>query len=656
MSGNEQHYIPRMLLRKFEAVSSCRKQHVYSYHKHYPVRLKAIRGVASRLHFYSENKKGSLDDLITGYENRLLSIFKRISCCGDGQCADVDDAAEYVAHLSVRVDHFRSVMARAVVSLVSIATKEICRDGVLEAFLVNEDGSPKEILKNEIAEFIKRKEVDLPPFPDDLLGRIVMEFFFEKRPALMADISVQFEKMSDCLEDKAAEAAEGAHKRVLGMSLAPQVRAKGLRRLHWVVLESLKDVYILPDCVAICLKDERSDPSPLLYENSESLKCVMTPLSPRKLLVGYSDEVPLGIGGIFNELAAKCSESFFVSSYESDGLSLMRGYIGKRSSSVIDEQVISAVESTLASRAGHAEGQSCERVEPGVAGEFECIFLFEGVAEEERGEIVRAVGEVVSAFFSAYDISSLGAITFFTEYEGRPHAYIVSEINDETLRISIFAHADVARELVGGGSERRLVSLYTLVFLLARIAARGMVCSMFPRFKTGVVFGNLYDGMLSSMYSAWEGYFSARISARLNPAIGGDYASAARQALVRAAHDIYAARLRFHETRDFEVFYSVLFNRTSEFLEKLGFFLGHLDGVKEVKDASVSFARLGLHEYDLYEWGILLAKEFSVVYENYGVWRGEHVFRNLVVKMDRVYWAFKVFILERDGNINYYML
>lgn len=656
MGGNDQHYIPRMLLRKFEAGSACRRKHVYSYHRKYPVRLRAIKGVASKVNFYSDDVRGSLDESITAYENRLSVIFERISCGADFQKVDVDDASEYVTHLIVRANHFREIMSNAMVSLVDMMVKEVCREGVLYSLLVNGDGSPKGALDAELSDLIRRKDVDLVPLSDDLLKRIAIEFIREKGAGWMAEISAQFENMFQGLEGKAAEAAEGAHKHALEMSLAPQVRIKGLQNLQWVVLERSLDEYILPDCVAICLRGDVGNPSPLLYEDIEFVNIVMTPISPRKLLVGYVEGVDLEICKNFNEFAAKCSESYFISAYESDVLLCMKNCIGDRSSGVINEYIVNAVHSAIESGANGVKPQECCSVRHSSIDEFEYILAIEGVSEKEREDIVNAVSDVVSEFSRVYDISSLGGIKFFTECEGRPSAYIVPEVNGEELKISIYAHADVAQGLLGEDSESRLASLYILVFLLARIAAKGKVCSMFPRFKTERIFGNLYDDILSSMYSAWEGYFSARISARLNPSLGGGYASSAREALANAAKDIYAARLQFHKTGDFEVFYSILFKNTSEFIEKISFYFGHLDGAKEFENTTGNLASLGLGEYGLYEWGELLKKDFSFISDNYGEWGSESVFRNLVVKMERAYWAFKVFIWEHNGSVRYCIL
>jgi hypothetical protein len=124
MSGIFQHHIPQSLIRGFRVPGGSKKQsRVWLYKSGREPRLALVKNeVGGEPYFYSElsaDGTKTLDDKITDYETQFDRYFQQLKASPAGGAVDPQQAAEVVAHLTIRNAHLRWLLSSTMKSLYS---------------------------------------------------------------------------------------------------------------------------------------------------------------------------------------------------------------------------------------------------------------------------------------------------------------------------------------------------------------------------------------------------------------------------------------------------------------------------------------------------------------------------------------------------------
>lgn len=122
MSGDNQHYIPELLLKGFRIPNWDERVWKFTRNRPKPTRRSSIRRVAADPNFYSKlSTDGSktLDDHVTDYETEFANRLFSLRAIPAADNVDPAVAAEVVTHLIVRNAHFRDTFGAGTKSLMN---------------------------------------------------------------------------------------------------------------------------------------------------------------------------------------------------------------------------------------------------------------------------------------------------------------------------------------------------------------------------------------------------------------------------------------------------------------------------------------------------------------------------------------------------------
>jgi len=231
--------------------------------------------------------------------------------------------------------------------------------------------------------------------------------------------------------------ARGAHVKALTRSLKPEPRVQALSQFSWRIQPVPEGNLILPDCVAVAIQSNGNGPQPYIMAGADEIDAVLCPICSNRLLVGRKGDVTLPDVQGFNEAAADCSHTFFVSATRTSKLEKLTERIGKRSEATMQDVVASAVNEFTAKSTTHEDlSQSVPssmgrlalpdttittkhhgKGEVNDAQNSAYIVIFRDCADEDTAQkIADVVDVVVSEMDPSVPLGRLDSITFAGDY------------------------------------------------------------------------------------------------------------------------------------------------------------------------------------------------------------------------------------------------
>lgn len=446
MSGKNQHFIPRSLLRGFLAARSG-EENVWVYRRD-KVFNPSLGGVAAQRFFYSElaiDGARTLDDTITEYETGLNDKIQYLRDRTGTDTIDPAQVAEVIAHLTIRNAHTRSVMSHGLRHFVVNATALFSDEVAIRNLIGFDNDAPNSKFSKMVLDILQKEPrlaqhgispEALLPISIALAKEGLPEFIKQQSPILRG-LLAQFYFQAD-------QISRDSHVKALAQGVVPELRVDALSKLHWRVEETTRPL-ILPDCVALCI-DEGAQILPLLLADADKLGLVLMPISATKLLVGECKPVPGFALEHFNLLAAACSETFFVANANTADFQKHRAIIGTTTTGALDKAVKEAIDELTAAAqpAVDIETNDDLLLVPVPAEPREplpplplSLHLLGINSREAADKISGQVQAIVGAIYSLIPLERLDGITFAKDYaqaiadvSGQPSAPFATEYGE----------------------------------------------------------------------------------------------------------------------------------------------------------------------------------------------------------------------------------
>lgn len=307
MAGKEQHTLPKFLMKGFASKIIPKKKKkdvvfVWWYHKNHKAKEIPTDDFGRSYNFYGESLPGSIDDKITQREittySKLIHKLRKLD-----KDLQVHDALipEFIAHLSVRTKHVRDVFTDRSTDLVK---------GIFSLFTNSE--SLSEWL-NEIKEKESFQKEMNNLFTSDFAELFRMFIPSEYKPDDVSNITNQIKAGEEKTLSIMPTSIKEGHLKGLKKSIAPEARIKFYEQMNWFILTSISPL-ILGDFGCLVETDNKRRFKVIPYE-LEEIENILLPVSTNKMLVGTkSSEIPKVNFNEINEVIAKCSREFFISS------------------------------------------------------------------------------------------------------------------------------------------------------------------------------------------------------------------------------------------------------------------------------------------------------------------------------------------------------
>lgn len=678
MSGNNQHYIPKFILRGFRTSAPGYAGKVWVFRRGETPSAKSIKKIAVDPHFYSKpsvDGSKTLDDEITRYENRLATLHAGLKALPSGGVADPEIAAEVISHLVVRNAHMRSASAHGLKRIVAGATNLFGDEAAIRQ-LLGLDGealSPRalQFLEDEVKKDARFAQLGLPL---KVLNQMAFVLAKENYPNLVKNSLPLLRGALASLFTQSDNMARDAHNKALSKAIVPDQRVAVLSTLSWSVVKA-DTAAVLPDCVAFCIENT-GDIHPLMMADGDKLAMVFMPLTPDQILVGRRENVPVFDFKNFNILAATCSEDFFVSSQCTPEITSLAGVIGERARTAIDQAVAESLqEFTPATQAPAPEVAQVDQIvveaeqNNDVAAQAPISFQlhFPDSADEETAkQIGAAVQAIVSAVEGLIPLGRLEGITFANDYEGAlarldrglgstnpllptDEKFGVSVAmapivrRNDVLKTHIVMIGGLGHALIGTDEPNRDLAIHMLVSQLAYAGCLELVEQALPDFSL-TKFENWFEGQrYACVAPAWSGYLTSRVSAIFGEDAGPSYLELLLTALELAQKKLPDARLDYRFHGDLTKLINISFEHIGAILMFAAKLVGHCDGLEISPFDPEGKLNAALEKLSLRAWFDVYQNDLRKFWDRRGEWESRDEFLSLASHVDRILWQFGMF-------------
>jgi hypothetical protein len=508
VSGRKQHHIPQLLLRGF-GVPNGKTARVWLFRKGQAPQNPTTKNAGAERDFYSgPSADGSetLDDRITRYETGFSNLLSVLRGQPVGSIADPTDAAEVVAHLTVRNAHLRDIFRSSVEGLIAGAAGIFADEANLRALFGVAATAPTPRMQELVNKTIAEKSIStLTGLPDPLIHQIVFtlvkesfdQFYAEHAPIIKAGLSE--------ISKNAGGAVRTGHNKALASNLKPEATIEALRHLLWTISAAPEGGAILPDCVALGVEVDNPDPVPYMMTANDRLNTVFLPVCTDKVLIGRRVETPMPDLRTFNEAAAACSHNFFVAANNTPELVGLAGKIGERSQTVALATVSDALDEYRA-ELFEADPKTCLLTQPitppatarkqpidQVSNELHhpqtpsySVDFPDSGDEEITAMIASVVKAVISELSLLLPLCRLDGVTFARDYgsallnleRGFPATAALTPTNDDLgvgvamaplvmrdghIRVRVVVRRDLGHALVSDDDSARALAIQVLI-------------------------------------------------------------------------------------------------------------------------------------------------------------------------------------------------
>lgn len=698
MAGRKQHYIPQCLLKGFETPSEGKTVKVWVFKKEQQPYISSIEDVAAERYFYSGLLKDSsitLDDKITQYENKLSELINKLCESPVGAIINSEIASEVVTHLTIRVAHIREVF--------SIGFKEILNDSVdifgdnefMRSLMGVDKDRPPPHLQRQIEEMLSEHplfaQLDLP---NPVLLRIIFTLFKENFDQFLCDDIPLFLTCLNNVASKTKSLVRTEHAKALANDLTPNARLSAMRQLIWTISEFPEGDLVLPDCVAVSMVRDGSTFDPYMLNSLDEVNVVLLPICATKLLIGRTDETPFPNIQEFNEVAAICSHTFFVSACRTPILENLATRISVRSKVTLLDSLYCGFNEGIAQTIGAENGakfvfHSMEKPvlsEKNVAldidqNEDEEIIISQNLSfpvnflncadQETAQKIAVTVNHIVSAMSHYIPLKRLEFITFAQDYISAlrdiERGYSVSQpltptdadfgigvamtpliLRDGVVKACIVLRAWLGHALISEDSDAQSIAIQTLASQLAHVACIEMIDKTLPGMLLSPI-EDYWDGwLLNQMSKAFTAYYAARISAEFNPEIGSGHRDIFMTVLERLQESIPRERLAYRKHGDLHRFLELSISSIGVMMTYAGTLLGHYDGMGQSIYYDEGELMQSMEKSGLKAWADVFRRDLNRLFERQGKWESIQEFLSLNSHIERVLWQFGVFPWRND--------
>ncbi|WP_390911858.1 hypothetical protein [Pseudosulfitobacter sp. SM2401] len=227
------------------------------------------------------------------------------------------------------------------------------------------------------------------------------------------------------LEEKSPQLGHRTQTSVLSESMAPTARIKKLALLDWRVKASPNGHAILPDSTSIAFNG--TEWTSLLFVSNDEIEAVVLPLTPDRLAVGVRKGCAVPNLTAFDELAARASHTFFLSSERrkehDDFLPILGGKVHEQVSSMTKGAMTQAVDEMLRAdphllyeaQAEHAVNESWSNPEKGEQINFS-LQLFDFGDDALANGVAETIKQILITFSKHLPVYDLSGFVFANDY------------------------------------------------------------------------------------------------------------------------------------------------------------------------------------------------------------------------------------------------
>lgn len=459
-----------------------------------------------------------------------------------------------------------------------------------------------------------------------------------------------------------------------------------LSRFVWTIRAIPEGNLILPDCVALAIQNDEAEP--YIMSSIDKINAVLLPICSDRILVGTKNHDQLPDVSAFNEAAAACCQTFFVSGSEVPELEDLAERIGEGPESALMDAVTSALdkftnrslleEKNRVRSAAHVIARPTSEAtltfgmdegnhETEEAHNLSYSITFLDCANQEAAEKIAATVNVVVAEMSRLlPLTRLDHITFAEDYDaalrsldrgfpassplvpteseiGTGVAMAPLVIREGVAKVCIVMRAWLGYALIGEEREGQTLAIHTLANQLAHVACVGLIDQALPGALLSRVDDNWERWLYSYMHGAWTAYFASRISATFCPCIGSSYRDTLLALLRKTKEDIPRERLDYRVHGNLDRFLEATISSIGTAMNWAAQVMGHYDGLSESVYDEDGNLRKALKEIGLLAWMDTFGRDLSKLFERRGQWESVQEFLAMNRHIERVLWPFGVF-------------
>lgn len=317
MSGRKQHFIPQSILRGFSRQGMGAKRQVVVYTRDRGIFTAATDGVGAERNFYSElavdGDSPTLDDNITEFETPLADVLRNFRALPHGALVDIQEAATFVTHLTVRNDHFRKTLSSGGSAIFDGLQASMSVEHTAKALLGLSNDSPSGPILEALENLMTEHSTALSAI--GMSNEKFIEFAFDAAKANFSKLHIDLIELmraefASFDSRKMLEIAASGQRRTLEKDLSPKGWIERLSKMVWRISHCDLSI-VLPDCVSVAVT-QAGEALPMLLPENETIQFVLVPIASDRLLVGSRGEADSVPSLDLNAAFAACSWDFFV--------------------------------------------------------------------------------------------------------------------------------------------------------------------------------------------------------------------------------------------------------------------------------------------------------------------------------------------------------
>ncbi|MBO9357667.1 hypothetical protein GG851_27060 [Bordetella petrii] len=685
MSGANQHHLPQMLQRGFQAKGA--RGHTWVFKIGGSPKLERIDNVGSDEFFYSgpsTNGEDTLDDRITTYESeRLGALLHKLKKAPATMEPAPQEAAEIVAHLVVRSGHVRTVMTGGMTALGHGAVNLFSRPEVLFRLFGYDKDKPSEQFINVFREiWDEHPQLEELGIPKTVVTRMLFALGREHFGTNWPQMAESIKNLGDHIEAQAGLVVRNAHNKALAEDFLGGARKKVLETFAWELADVPPPGAILPDCGVIAITTT-GEPLPLMLADQDNLAGVVAPISSQRLLLGRKHgENPFDMETMNQQLAA-CSDEFFIAASNTQEFVTLVNQISRRSRVVIDEALADAFKdyeptpSSQTDKLALSDDVSSTSTIKKSLRAFGYEITFSGWDDREEIQKISAnVQYLVSSLSSLIPLSRLDGITFAADYPaalmqldrglsgvGPPTTVPPSEgvgiaqapivMRDGIVKARIIVQAWVGQSLASQNDEHTSFAVHVFVHQLALVAMAYYTDTALPGTLLRPITGALNQMLYGVVSPAPDSYFAARFSAPYAPdSTTETYQELALEALRRLLDVIPSQRLAYRLHGDVDRLLEAILPVLRSFLHRIATLVGHYAGLEPPLSTTDADAELmqELERGGIRAWLVTFQTDLASFADRAGKWRSFDEFYAFSKHAERVLWQFQIIPWENENN------
>jgi hypothetical protein len=333
MSGDRQHFLPRLLLRGF--ASRVRNETTYTWVFRTAASFETnIVNVGVSKEFYNLADNTALDDLITEMESRFGNCITELKSRTDE--TEIHDPAiqDLIANLLFRTKHFRDNFYGTANYMINAVLTQLDRPEMVERILLNEIKTNPDKFLGKIFEgrpLSKKQRKLLVSSIRNLVPSLVKTRFPE--------IALMVNMFRDHMRDKLPRIVKESHVKSLTNNPSPKAWVDFVGGLKWFLLIRGAGSFILGDVAVVSVtgSDRRLKSLPDLIDDVVQLAL---PISHTHLVVGVKDGRRMNTDVEYINMAtASLSRDFFVSSKNSEREQIYASALGTHADLLTDKEL-----------------------------------------------------------------------------------------------------------------------------------------------------------------------------------------------------------------------------------------------------------------------------------------------------------------------------